>query len=381
LPQPVYEGGPCDRLTVRVCRTRAEITDLADDWRVLAERHAYSAAQGYAYVAAALAAWPDLDPAILVARRGDRLSAIWPLAVSTVRGVRVARHIGCGGREEYAPPLLAEDHETAEALLAAARPLGDVLELYNLPPGGFSRAISESRGFKHRSHMLSPVIGLRGLPDHRTWLAGRSASFREGIRYDRRRLGREGSVVFEEIMAPDARAAVDWLFDTKTQWLTGRGVRSSWLFDPAARAMFTALVGRPASGIRAFALRLNGVIVAASICLESAGRLEGFMIGFDPARRACSPGNLLNEDIVGWCIERGLDYDFRLTRDSYKLRWADRADPFESFLLATHPRGVPWVAAEHARTAVAAVKFHVRRRLPAGVWRTLKRLKRGARRP
>lgn len=375
MPQSVEAGDRTDRLTVHVCRDRSDIAGLAEDWRGLATRHAFSAAQGYDYIEAALSAWPDLDPAVVVARRGEQLSGIWPLAVSTLKGVRVTRHIGCGAREEYAPPLLADDPETAEALLAAAKPLGHVLELYNLPPGGFSRLLSGSRGFKHRSAMTSPVLGLRGVADRSSWLAGRTASFREGIRYDRRRLARHGPVIFREVAADEARQAVDWLFDVKRRWLAARGVRSSWLFDPAARSMFTGLLARSGTGVKGFVLQLNGQTVAASICLESANRLEGFMIGFDPAWRACSPGNLLNEDIVGWCIARGLDYDFRLTQDGYKLRWADRGDRFESFILATHPRGAPRVATEYARTAFAALKRVVRQHLPSTVWNRLRRLR------
>ena len=154
---------------------------------------------------------------------------------------------------------------------------------------------------------------------------------------------------------------MDELFEIKGEWLRARAIRSSWLFDPAPRSMFTALVGHPNTGVRMFSLNLDRKMVASCLCFQSAGRLEAFVITFDQTFGRFSPGNLLIEDIVGWCIGRGLDLDFRLTSDAYKLRWADRTEPFWTVHMATTWRGVPLVTKILVRETLVKVRSRLGR--------------------
>ena len=362
LKSEIHDEPHRDPLRIEVCRERVQLSALEREWRAFEMGAAFSVAQTYAYVSAALSCQPELAPAVIVARRGDRLQGIWPLAISTsAGGLRQVRPIGCGAREEYSPPMLGDDPQARIAVLRAARALGDILEIYNLPAGPFRDLVLRDAGFKYAMQMSSPVVSLQGVENYRSWLESRSRSFRQGLRQDRRRLGQQGIVEFYEVTAESAQQSVDDLFEIKGEWLRARAIRSSWLFDPAPRSMFTALVGHPNTGVRMFSLNLDRKMVASCLCFQSAGRLEAFVITFDQTFGRFSPGNLLIEDIVGWCIGRGLDFDFRLTSDAYKLRWADRAEPFWTVHMATTWRGVPLVTKILVRETLVKVRSRLGR--------------------
>ena len=107
----------------------------------------------------------------------------------------------------------------------------------------------------------------------------------------------------------------------------------------SAADFYKLTLARTGSGVLGFALDLDARPIAGGICLVSNSTLEFFVSALDPAYSKFSPGNLLIEDIVRWCLPRGLDFDFRLTADPYKLRWMDRAIPFAYYDVGQKLRG------------------------------------------
>lgn len=83
------------------------------------------------------------------------------------------------------------------------------------------------------------------------------------------------------------------------------------------------------------------------------------MAGFDPAFGAFSPGNLLIEDCVCWSISQGLNFDFRITQEAYKLRWSNHRDPHKTFIIACSLRGVPIVLRTTANRMIGNVRQHL----------------------
>ena len=191
----------------------------------------------------------------------------------------------------------------------------------------------------YRGAPASPIILLSGWANFGAWMGTRSKSFRTGLRYDRRRISAQGELIFREIGQAGAGSFIDWLMAKKGRWLDDRRIKRNWLRESRTSDFYTALIGLPRSGVVAFVLELGGKAIAGCICLRSSATLEFYITAFDPKLSAFSPGNLLIEDVATWCIARGLDFDFRLTHDPYKLRWSGVFREYEVFILGVTPVG------------------------------------------
>lgn len=354
-------------LDLVVCDAEAQLLALAPEWEGLRARVSrHSAAQGFAYT---LAAWralpktPDVRLAVIAARRDGALVGLWPLYVSRQGGHTVACHLGTGSREEYAGPLLQDtppDREAGERMLEVAKGLADVLRAYNLFASGLAADIlAADHSFRRYSIAKSPIINAVGHESHAKWMSSLSKSLRHELRGGRRRASRGGELTFERMAGPvDGPACVDWIFARKREWLSGRGIHGSWMFDDQARAVYAALVSPPAAptgqtdDIEVHALKLDGRIIAASLDLNGPDRLEAITSARDPGFEDAPLGSLLFEDRAALAVGRGVRMDLRLTMEAYKLRWADGFDQFDSFQIACTPKGRAVVAVEIVQKAV-----------------------------
>ena len=291
---------------------------------------------------------------IITIWREANLLGLWPLHVRRAGSVTVATHLGCGGNEEYAGPLIARDPDEAHVAslaLSAAKSLADVLRLYNLRPQSSIALLANSeRAFSFRSSVFSPIITLRGEDDWEGWLGKKSKNFRHEVRKFRRRLESSGQLKsINSSAGADGPEIVRWLFQIKRRWLADRGISRSWILDPLGEQLFESMLAQQIHEFHAFALTLDGKIIAAGLCFLSQGLLEFHMIGFDPEFAYFSPGNLLVEDIAKWALLAGVDLDFRLTQLPFKMRWIDREERYDSFAIACSVRGIPTVGTLHLR--------------------------------
>lgn len=326
--------------------------ELADGWSALLARQAgASVAQGPAYAAAALAAArPEgAQLALITAHHADgHLAGIWPLWTERDGGVRIARHIGGGSRQEYAGPL-AESAEAVAAMLQVAKAEADALHLCNLPVG--SPLLRLVRGLNtHRHAVNSPVTRCATAGTFDAWLAGRSKSFRQSIRAGRRRLADCGVLRMGRPRSEEFDRFVDWLFDAKCAWLGANHHHSDWLYVPGARAFAKAALRDPATGVVGHGIWIGDRQIAGSLSLVGPV-CEYFVTTFDPAFARFSPGHILTAEVIAEAIGLGLDVDFRITNESYKERWIDDFDPRVTLTIATSWRAMPLLAREHLKSA------------------------------
>jgi CelD/BcsL family acetyltransferase involved in cellulose biosynthesis len=367
--------------SVGVCRTDDELRDLRTAWEVLAERVTpLSPTQTFRF---AEAAWLNMRRtsstrlAVITVRRGEELLLVWPLFTERKRYLTEAAHLGFGAEEEYGDPLMVDDGYAAGvaalAIDAAAGLAADILLVSNvLPDSTFAIALKGYRAIKRHEVHFCYRVELRDHADFASWIATKSKSFRQGLRYDRRRLSQAGALRSGQTEgAAEASELVAWLFDIKRAWLDARGILESWIRGREAEAQFVALLSAPESGgagerdVHGFTLRLDGRIVAGCLCLLSEQRLEYFITGYDPAFASYSPGNLLIEDCVAWAITRHVDFDFRMMPSAYKARWAGRLDRVHRYRLATSPMGSALLLKEQM---ISAAREAVRRALgPRGI--------------
>jgi CelD/BcsL family acetyltransferase involved in cellulose biosynthesis len=375
-------AAPSD-LTVEVDTDPGAFARLRHEWGgLLPAAGAYSVALTPGYVEAAwgtTCADTGASLAVITVRRGARLVGLWPLYLSRQGGVTVANHIGAGDSGEYSAPLVATDDDPAaiaSAMLARALQLADVLSVFALKADApLAAAIRASRTLKYSNDLPSPVVTLEDFDSLEAWLATKSGSFRQELRAGRKKLMAQGVFEFVRMSGPqDGQDLVDWLFDMKRAWAANRRIVDSNILKEPAERFFGALLTRaptsdPADGdVRGYALRLDGRIISGCINFHSPRRLEFVMTAFDPEWRKFAPGHLMVEECVRLASQEGAVFDFRLTGDSYKLRWANRFDLYQTHILACTPRGAPRILRLEANRLVRRARIW-----GSGVLRQLRR--------
>jgi CelD/BcsL family acetyltransferase involved in cellulose biosynthesis len=348
-----------------------QVRALEADWeKLVASVPTYSACQEFDF---AMCGWdtlpkgPDVRLAVVTVWRGGELICVWPFFIRRKGGLTVACHLGSGDLHEYAGPLVRDDDDTeavVRAALAVIKGLADVVKVYNVR--GDSRivpAIASDPTPKHNITAPAPVVSVAGASDWETWSKTMSKKLRAELRHDRRHLAEKGKLEFRLMIGPeDGVRCMQWIFEQKRQWLVANKIHHSFFLDPQVEVFFMRLAARPARadgrphGVETYAVTLDDKIIAACICLRSGDRMEFHTTTFDPAYGAWSPGGLMIQDCVMLCMERGVDFDFRMGQQPYKARWSDRLDNFESFSLACTLRGRLAVSVEAAQSAVHAMR-------------------------
>jgi CelD/BcsL family acetyltransferase involved in cellulose biosynthesis len=325
----------------------------AADWDGLAVRA--GAAQTPAFAEAAWASQTCTgNLAILLAKSRDRLLGVWPLYREN-GPIRVLRHLGCGGREEYAGPLLAEGwnpRPILDALSSAARREGDVIELYNLEhDSSLHRYFAAAKAVRRLSTAITCLSMNTASDPWPNWMARKRKSLRNGLARRRRRLLERGSVTFRQVAREEAIDHVRWCVERKRAWLRSRKMDYDWLRSDAPIDFFASLIAG-GDRVQGFVLEVDGVPIAGEICLEGQRRLESYLTAYDLAWHAYSPGQLLTQELAEWCSARQLDLDLRFPAASYKLEWADQSRLVHTIVLATTWRGAIAIELQRAQRAI-----------------------------
>lgn len=365
--------------TFDVVSDPAGLRGLARDWERLYERQAsphLSDSFGWA-----LLSWESVAAPLgrrlhcLVVRRGSRPAAIWPLVVAAAPFARIASPLNSEG-SEYCPCLL-DPEEQPEAL---GRAVGEGLaslgqaDALRLPhvrrDGPLEGLLVRLPGACATIVQPAPMVRAAAFADPDHYASQLSSNTRGALRRRRRKLEQIGRVEFVDVVEAAERAdLLHWALSRKRSWLKDRGLANARLFSESHAAFLEATLRHPwASGSRrVFALKLDGVPIAAEIASVDGRRVEAFNSTFDAALAAYAPGHLLTLEVIRWALGRGLDYDFRPGTEAYKLTWASEVVPVTSYLVPLTFRGRQFVRYRLARRWLAE-------RTPAPLRRRLARL-------
>ena len=345
---------------VEIISSADDLSALAEEWNDLAIRcPGYFLSQTFQWTETA---WQIIGQPrghelnCLTLRSGGRLVAVWPLVISRDRGLRTIRRLGFGGHE-YCAPLVepGDEAESRTSLLwqTAARS-ADFAVLRHV------RADSLLAGVLKAGNHLSvtedaapaPYIVRADYPDWAAYYATISSQLRTQIKRRRRKLAAEGSVVLERASRAGCAALIDWILEHKRRWLVHANLAGDWLFESDSRDFLVALAAREdaTGGVALFALKVDGVPIAAEIASVDRGRFESYMVAYDPKWKSYSPGNILSEYTLQWAFDRGLDFDLRIGNEPYKYRWAKRSCDTVIWHVATGKRGIPAIV--HLRFAM-----------------------------
>jgi CelD/BcsL family acetyltransferase involved in cellulose biosynthesis len=274
-------------------------------------------------------------PLILHACRdaGGRLGAILPLYLASVRPVRVARFLGHGPADELGPVCAPADRPAAARALAQAAARARLGLLFaELLPGRYPWSAELGGKVVHRE--ASPTVSLNGWE---SYLAGRSANFRQQVRRRERRLTRAHALAFR--LADDPARLDDdlgLLFRLhEARW----GARSPFLRWREFHARF-ARVALERGWLRLWFLELDGRPAAAWYGFRF-GHVESYyQAGRDLARRDASVGFVLLAHTIREAARDGMrEYRFLRGGEPFKSRFADADPGLETVVVTRGARG------------------------------------------
>jgi CelD/BcsL family acetyltransferase involved in cellulose biosynthesis len=316
-------------------------------------------------------AGPKGVPHVFAVRDGSRrLTAILPLWLTTIRGLRLARFIGHDAGDHLGPIHAAgAEHAAAGGLIQALdelAPAWDVLLAENLPAQARWEHLLGAGTLRRDSTASVPIDG-------QTWsqyLAHRSGRLRRLRTYERR-LARDHTVRYRLADSPGRLDDdLDALFALHAmRW----GAHSPGL-GPARRAFHGDFAARALERgwLRLWFLEVDGSPVAAWYGFRFGGAEWAYQGGRDPSWDRASVGSLLLAHTLREAFQDG-QHEYKMLRGSegYKQRFASEAGEVVTLVRGRGVRGR--AAARLAREAAqrAVVARTLRRSLGAARWRAL----------
>jgi len=330
---------------------------LEADWRELCQRAApHSFFSLYDWQCHA---WQHIASArgcrlrILVGRVGTRVVLIWPLVLDG----RWIRFLG-SEKFEYRDILVEQGTEAARWIAAAWQRAsrlagGDMLELREIPAGSLLEDFF-GRSVRHglRRELASPVIRLDRFAGWEAYAASLPKRLVADQQRQWRRLAKmSGDYRFHVVCdAGEIDSLVDWIFTHKLAWAARRSIDTGIYPTPAYRGFIKAVLHDCLASGNLMLCRLGTAddILSAGFGFVHAGKFVFYMFAYDARYGALSPSRLLMEQMIRWCMERGLTvFDFLPGQEPYKRVWADGeervVDCFTPVTLLGHGRMV-WMS-------------------------------------
>ncbi len=354
-------------------RSVSELT-LAAEWDDLARRcPGYYFAQTHQW---ADAAWRHIAKPrgrqlqCLTVYSQGRLVGVWPLVVERSGKLRIVRPLGTEG-SEYSAPLVEDGPDLparTRLLWNAAAKLGDLVVLPNV------RARTPLVGILNGSSLWrapdlpapAPFIAHCDYADWAAYQKTLTASLRHKLRRVRRRLAEKGDFTLGAEPPEGSAALTDWMLEHKKRWLDHQGLRSDWIGRTDYRDFLVDLASRADAKVMLFALKLDGVPIAAQLATVDPTRFEAHIGVYDPQWSFYAPGQILTEHCLSWAFERGLDFDLRVGEEAYKRDWAPRSCDTTTWYVAATWRGLPVAARRRAVLLSRQLRTHLRRLLRRG---------------
>ena len=329
-------------------------------WRPFEATAMCSGFQGYDW----LARWQAVvgtqsgpaQPNIFVIRKNDSVIGIFPLVIRTVGNVRVLEWLG-GLQSDFHGPLLAPDSdlfsrhsflEVWSRILSTVNPV-DCLRLQRLQPLISGKPNPFVHFLDSQPHDDNFVLTINS--DWDTYLAsqfgGRS---RRTMRRKRRKLEALGALEFKVLTeAEDHIAPMNALFGMKHQRANRTGI--SDLFKDSRVREFYRMAGPvgPRTQTHLSQITVGDRMIAVHWGLIHDRTFYFILPTFDVDFSRFSPGQILIEHLIKWCLENGIEtMDFTIGPEAYKSDWCNfRYDLHE------HRQALTWLGSAYLRGADA----------------------------
>ncbi|MBN8471668.1 GNAT family N-acetyltransferase [Corallococcus exiguus] len=316
---------------------RADFMSLEAEWNQLVETTSHELFYRHEF----LRLWLDNFAAgsrmrVLLLRGEDgTLTAALPLVEerTSMYGVPVRQLTSAANAHSCRFDMLAREPDAAaRAFLAHLRATGgwDVLRLTDVPDGGVGFRLLEAAKqgglpVGEWESLQSPYVPLPAKKD--AYFAKLPSKFKANCRRRRRKLEEKGKVTFERISGGlDLEGTLEeGLLLEQSGWKGANGTAMAQ--DAKTRGFYTELARDSAyrKRLALYFLRVDGRAVAFQYGLEFGGRYFLLKPGYDESLKECSPGQLLMEEVLADCLDRGLtEFDFLGPDMVWKRDWTDQ---------------------------------------------------------
>lgn len=335
---------------VKTITSRDEFLSLESDWKGLEERSPEATIfQRFgwckAWVEATQAVGLPETLRIVTIRSGVRLVAVWPLALRTLYGARLAHWLG-EPATQYGDVLM-EPSEHRPAWFAAAwneikswRDI-DGVQLRRVRDDSALCAFPEVSGDANIvASAAAPFVDFENSPTSLNESLGRRGRTHCSLRRHLRRLEAVGAVDFELIESTEAqRQAVSEALALKQIWLAAKGLASAGHHHPANEGF-----------LRALAMRGEFVVARMTVGGESAAfeigmtrrdkRYYSMLQSYDLRFAAHGPGQLLLWHVLRRNKEIGISlFDFLAPVQRHKREWASGEIGVNDYFVPRSPLG------------------------------------------
>ena len=344
---------PESRSRIRVVRDLAEFERLEQQWDAFVDsvgRPSPFLVHGWL-----VERWRRVgDAAVVVSTRNERIVAAVPLSLARSRGVRIGAFLAGPYAGLDLPLAEGESPDVARAVLAEARRLVNVLEVFGL---------ADDSMFERAWQGRLPLIRLSGAPVlsmedgwETAYRRRTSSKFRNQHSRRLRRLCDVGQVEFTTARAgAELDEALDESFRLHSlRWLARKDADLSGYASEAGRAFHRAAARRLAERdlVRVSVLRLDGRPISFHYWFAYRKVMTVHRVAFDPAFKDYSPGILVTLRAIEEASAEGcIRVNFLRGEEEYKLRLADEVEP------------VYWTAVGGPMAALRRAEMATRQRL------------------
>lgn len=354
---------------LEVVRSADRLAAIEADWMHLWHRTDGLVFQSHAWISAWWNTVADRDQRALrigLVWNGDRLVAVFPMAIGKRKGLRFLEW-AAGSYTDYGDILVAPECSLSALQDVWARICGaggfDIAFLNHLLPGAAVRKIfapDTSGGIRlrpnHREEVSYRVAGQ--WESGAAWFAEQSKKTRQNYRRGVKTLEESGEMKFR-LLAPDEplQPVLDRLSALKRRWLVERK-RESQLFEEGAPVLAALVEALARAGVlHIFVLECNCAMVAVSINFVQHHTMMAFVTTFDPDFSQASPGMILMMDYIRWSIDHGLGtVDFLCGAESFKHKFATQGVVLQSVLGTRTAQGSLASLADRMRQRVRHVR-------------------------
>lgn len=362
-PRPVTTSGAAEQTGKISVIVHDDLAAVEQDWRRFEETADCTPFQTFGW----LSAWHRhigtlnrVTPAIVVARRGDDILMLLPLAVQP-RGL--TRRLSFLGQDlcDYNAPLLAPDFSRVvgpEGFAALWRNIRGVLQA---TPALRHDTIALEKMPERIGAQANPLLCLDvrlnpsgayetvlGADWEQFYTAKRSSATRRRDRTKVKRLGELGEVRFVDPEAPqDIAATLDVLIEQKSKSFARMGVPNMFA-RPGRAAFFRELVAVPPAHrlVHLSRLDVGQTFAAVNLGLIFRDCYYHVLASYDDGEVSrFGPGAAHLRELLRYAIERGLKrFDFTIGDEPYKRDWCETEQHLHDYSAAVTLRGWPSAA-------------------------------------
>ena len=313
-----------NRLMLDIVATDAALLDLEPEWAALWRRVPNATPfQSPSWLLPWWRVFGTGRPVVARLRIADRLAALFPCYVLDESGERKLLPMGIGMSDyldlllEPGLPAEATGLLLATALLAGSAAGAAGCDLADIPPNSALRSAPVPSGWRAAWHDAEPCPVLAVPGEARNCEDAVPARQRRKLRMNRHRAERSGGWRVEFATPDSLGPMLDTLLQLNAHRWGSQKADAQAFHRAAAPEMLRAGL------LRLAWLRVGGIIPACCYALEDGQhRLMFYLIGFDPAFAAISPGSLLIGAIIDAAIETGCrEVHFLRGNEAYKYAW------------------------------------------------------------